>query len=131
MSETTILPDGSAFSIMALPLPKDHWIYHKGDDGFSLPPPMGFRMIDCPQRKAMADKIRDAVKYAVRGATMHGEEFDFDPDALMQLMVVGMLGYHTPDGLGSEKWENPSPVPPTHGWYAHSEDATNGGPDHD
>ncbi len=31
-------------------------------------------------------------------ATMKGKEQDFDPDALIQNLIVGMLGYHTPTG---------------------------------
>jgi hypothetical protein len=45
---------------------------------------------------------------------MHGQEMDFDPDALCQNLVVGLLGYHTPDGLTSDTWANPDPVPPLH-----------------
>jgi hypothetical protein len=43
--------------------------------------------------------VRAAGKYAVRCATMNGAEMDFDPDALLQNLVVGMLGYWTDTGL--------------------------------
>jgi hypothetical protein len=107
------LPDGSGFATMSMPLPKTHWIYQKGPDGYSMPPPMPFRMGgDHHLRLQMSDKIREAAKYAVRGATMHGQENDFDPDALLQNLIVGLFGYHTADGLSGESWGNPDPVPP-------------------
>lgn len=114
--EPTILPDGSAFFTASFPLPQDHWLYERDEQGFYPPPPMSFRMTPGPDRDAMADKIREAVKYAVRASTMGGQDNDFDPDALMQNMVVGMLGYFTDDGLGCEDWENPEIIPPLHAW---------------
>lgn len=89
------LPDGSGFATMSLPLPKDHWLTQPGYDE----PPMPFRKgTDDPERQEWAEKIRAAARYAVRGATMNGADNDFDPDALVQNMVIGMLGYFTPDG---------------------------------
>lgn len=108
------LPDGSGFATMSLPMPVDHWIYQRGPDGFSLPPPMGLRMSSGYARQQMCQIIWEAAKYAIRGATMHGTAMDFDPDALCQNLVVGLLGYHTPDGLTDDKWANPDPVPPLH-----------------
>lgn len=123
------LPDGSGFAIMSMPLRKDHWIYQKDETsaGFkSNVPPMPFRMgsndvvyigldegdvgslIKSGPQKVPALKvnkrqfekaIRAAGKYAVRCATMNGAEMDFDPDALLQNLVVGMLGYWTDNGL--------------------------------
>lgn len=110
MSEIVKLPDGSAFAVASLPLPKDHWIYGDGTmerDGFE-PPPMTFRMgTDNPQRAEMAEALLMAGRYAVRAATMKGQEPDFDPDALLQNLVVGFLGYHTPSGLTDDEWANP------------------------
>ena len=48
---------------------------------------------DNPERQAMNQKVWAAAKYAVRSATMNGKEPDFDPDALCQNMVVGLLGF--------------------------------------
>ncbi len=90
----TVLPDGSAFGVLSLPLPKDHWIY-----GSSEPPPMPMRMGRGPKREAAAKDIRTAARYAVRASTMRGTEMDFDPDAMVQNFVVGLLGYWTADGL--------------------------------
>jgi hypothetical protein len=44
-----------------------------------------------------------AGKYAVRSATLKGTVMDFDPDALIQNLIVGFLGYYTKDGL----WTHP------------------------
>jgi len=138
-----ILPDGSGFAVMSMPLRKDHWIY--GDVSFNVPP-MPFktggsekavffthpavlptieeleRILAQPDisrgkpvsdremtREEFAAKIREAGRYAVKCATMNGKEMDFDPDALIQNLVVGMIGYDTDNGLiGTEDdWANP------------------------
>lgn len=118
-----------AFGTMSFPLPKTHWIYQKDDTpaGFqSNVPPMPFRMpaksavylcIDTEDigsliksgqqrlpalklnRRQLEKAIRAAGKYAVRCATMNGSDMDFDPDALLQNLVVGMLGYWTETGF--------------------------------
>jgi hypothetical protein len=44
------------------------------------------------KRDALAHQIRAAARYAIRASTMRGQEMDFDPDALAQNMVVGLLG---------------------------------------
>jgi len=94
------LPDGSGAATISWALPKDHWLYTEGYNE----PPMPFQMgTEDPRRKEWVEKIRLAAKYAVRCATMNGKEDDFDPDALVQQMVVGMLGYYTVDGLSGSK----------------------------
>ena len=114
------LSDGTGFAVMSMPLPKTHWIYEKGEDGCGLPAPMPFRMGSeddamlilngssyIPMdKRGFAERIRVAGKYAVRASTMHGTEMDFDPDAMLQNLVVGMLGLWTKDGLG-ESFDNP------------------------
>lgn len=132
--KVTILPDGSAFGTMSYPLPKDHWIYgdsscekfvceHEGKQITFEPPPMPFRMgkdehavvavqregspvPDIMTRQEFAEKIRTAGRYALRASTMKGRE-DYDPDALIQNLVVGMLGYWTENGLSGDEWSNP------------------------
>ena len=99
------LPDGSGFATMSMPLPKDHWLTK---DGYNEPP-MPFRLGTeengtnlWPQirtRQEAAEKIRVAAMYAIRASTMNGQENDFDPDAMVQNFVTGMLGYWTPNGL--------------------------------
>ncbi len=86
----TILPDGSAFGVMTLPLPSDHWIYAPNEykDGEYEP-------IDLPKpilTHAWRSAVVAAVRYAVRGATMQGKEMDFDPDALVQNAVYALCG---------------------------------------
>lgn len=92
----TVLPDGSAFGVFSFPLPKDHWLTKEGDDK----PPMPFLIgTNDPKRADLVEKIWAAGRYAVRATTMNGKEKDFDPDALIQNLVVGMVGYYTEDGL--------------------------------
>jgi hypothetical protein len=140
------------FATMSFPLRKDHWIYQKDDTpaGFqSNVPPMPFRMpaksavyfsldaedvgslIKTGQQRLPAVKldrrqfehaIRAAGKYAVRCATINGSEMDFDPDALLQNLVIGFLGYWTETGFTGDpedsKWCDPqtpfdfTPPPP-------------------
>lgn len=147
--------DGSGFAILSIPLRKDHWIYQKDDiEGVSFKsniPPMPFRMgskTKCAifitnkinennddQMAILIDKrqfekaIRAAGKYAVRCATMNGTEIDFDPDALLQNLVVGFLGYWTENGLTGDledsKWCDPQkPFDFTVNPYPPSETAT-------
>lgn len=122
-----ILPDGSGFAVMSMPLPKTHWIYDKGPENFNVPP-MVFRTGNSEtiyvgktadgrssltpngvmSRRQCAELIREAGKYAIRASTMNGTEMDFDPDAMLQNLVVGFLGYWTEDGLAQEEdWANP------------------------
>lgn len=98
-TDTTVLPDGSAVTTISVPLPEDHWLYAH------LPhnPPAGMRTGTAdPRRQELADAITAAARYAVRGATMRGKSDSFDPDALVQNMVVGLLGYWTPDGTSTD-----------------------------
>ncbi len=110
-NDITVLPDGSAFTVLNFELPKTHWIYGdkncENDHNFE-PPPMPMRMgTDDLKREEMAEMLRKAARYAVRSVTLNGEVTDFDPDALVQNMVTGFLGYHTPDGLSDDDWANP------------------------
>ena len=108
INEVGILPDGSSFATMSMPLPKDHWLT-KDQDGFNVPP-MPMRMsASNPVRIALAKALKDAGRYAVRCATMNGKEIDFDPDSLIQNLIVGFFGYHTVDGLSEDSWANPLP----------------------
>jgi hypothetical protein len=93
-SEPMVLPDGSAVMRGQLSLPKDHWIYERAEE-----PPAPFRMgVGDPLRRCLENRIVEAAKYAVQGATVNGEVMDFDPDALIQNLVVGLFGYCTSDG---------------------------------
>ena len=89
---------------MSMPLPTGHWLTAQGYDV----PPMPMRMgTSDPGRAIKADQIRAAAKYAIRASTNNGQEIDFDPDAMVQNFVVGLLGYWTPDGLSSDPSANP------------------------
>jgi hypothetical protein len=106
----TVFSDGHGCATASFPLPKNHWLYE--DKGFNVPP-MPFRCgvneSYCARltRDEWAEKINEAGKYAVRCATMNGKEQDFDPDALLQNLVVGFLGYWTENGLSSDDFANP------------------------
>jgi len=91
--DVTRLPDGSAFCVASMPLPKDHWIYEPTGE-----PPMPLQMGVSPERKGYEDLLRRAAEYAVRAATRSGTAMDFDPDALVQALLVGVFGWHTVDG---------------------------------
>lgn len=96
-----ILLDGSAFTRASVPLPEDHW---STKPGHSVPP-MPMRIGTGPLRDALVEMVRDAVRYAVRASTTNGT-MDFDPDAMVQNMIVGLLGYWTEDGRSTDAWAN-------------------------
>ena len=108
----TVLPDGSGFFTASMPLPADHWLT-AAPSGDYEPPPMKLRMAAGPARDAMAELLREAARQAIRASTLNGAEPDFDPDALVQNLVVSLLGYWSEDGTaGSDVWANPDPIPP-------------------
>jgi|WetSurMetagenome_2_1015567.scaffolds.fasta_scaffold00090_38 hypothetical protein len=113
---TTVLPDGSGMAVASMALPDDHWLMSEERDA----PPMPFRIGVSegrhadhmgPRRGELAEMIRAAGRYAIRASTMNGQSMDFDPDAMLQNLVVGMLGYFSEDGLCGGG-EDPTPVPP-------------------
>ena len=90
MTEPTILPDGSAFSVLSLPLQEDHWLYRE-----YVYMPGSFDPVELPSpclTHADRDRVISAIRYAIRGATMRGREKDFDPDALVQNAVYALCG---------------------------------------
>lgn len=89
-----ILPDGSGFATGTFPLPADHWLTAPGENV----PPMPWKTGVGPFRTEKAQQIRDAARYAIRASTDNGSENDFDPDAMVQNLIVGLLGYWTVDG---------------------------------
>lgn len=116
IGEVGALPDGSGFLMASFPLPKDHWSTVNPDDPNTPPMPFrlgvsehavvaGFPNTGVPDRHLrlsraeFAELIREVGHYAYRASTMNGKETDIDPDALLQNMVVGFLGYWTSDGL--------------------------------
>src|SRR5689334_4005550 len=97
ITEVGALPDGSGFAVMSMPLPEGHWAHGTGQE-FLYEPPARLRMGTGPLRTALAETIREAGRYAYLASTMNGKEPDLDPDALLQNLVVGLLGYWTEDG---------------------------------
>jgi hypothetical protein len=55
-----------------------------------------------PFRNVFRKAVREAAKYAVRASTACGTDNDFDPDAILNNMVVGLMGYNTQDGLSGD-----------------------------
>src|SRR5687767_4976642 len=90
----TILPDGSAFLTASYPLPKDHWLY----SGHDNVPPMPMKIGLSAERTELVQQVAKAARYAIRTSTMNGKEQDFDPDAMVQNMIIGLLGYWTLTG---------------------------------
>jgi hypothetical protein len=107
-----VLPDGSGFATVSMPLPKGHWLTA---ESYNSTPPMPFRMgTDHPRHEEFKKAIWAAGKYALRSATNNGKIQDYDPDAVIQNLIVGLIGYHTPDGLSHDEDVpefDPDPVP--------------------
>lgn len=99
VTDITRLSDGSGFFTLELPLPDDHWLFQAQE---TLEPPMPMRCgTDNPKRKNLENALREAGKYALLASITSPNEVGFDPDAFLQNLIVGMLGYHTPDGLST------------------------------
>lgn len=78
------LPDGSGCFTASFPLPKNHWLYAPGHDD-NLVPPEGIEQI--PREAIIA-----AARWAIRAATMNGQEPDFDPDAMVLNFAYALRG---------------------------------------
>ena len=94
--ESGPLPDGSGCMTASFPLPKDHWLTADGDNE----PPMPLRTgtVNAADRANLKAAIQAAARYAIRASTNNGKVIDFDPDAMVQNFVIGLLGYYTHDG---------------------------------
>lgn len=95
------LPDGSGVMTASFPLPKDHWIYDNEEGNGQPPMPMRMGTIS-PFRPVFEKAVREAARYAVRASTRCGTEKDFDPDALVANMLVGLFGFNSEDGLSGD-----------------------------
>lgn len=107
VNEVGALPDGSGFATASFPLPKDHWLTHPG---YNVPP-MPMRIGTGPERDRLAEQVRAASRYAIRATTINGSADDYDPDAWVQNMIVGLLGYWTPDGMTQDSSCKPDVIP--------------------
>ena len=91
MGKVTVLPDGSAFSVGSFSLPETHWLYAARGEWDSERD----EYAECPLpilTGAQRDAVVAAARYAIRGATMCGQESDFDPDALVQNICYALCG---------------------------------------
>lgn len=103
MPGTPVLPDGSAFFTASLPLPKDHWLYaprcaewdNERDTTADTPHPI--------LNNSHLHAVIAAIRYAVRGATMCGQEMDFDPDALALNAAYALCGPATGRVLAADR----------------------------
>jgi hypothetical protein len=112
MSEAIELPDGSGVSIGSLPLPKDHWIY-QSDNNREIPlVNLSLLEIDEAQRSVLEAELREALKYAIRGATFNGRDENFDPDALLQNFRVAVFGYYPLRDNGASAGSSEAVTPP-------------------
>lgn len=106
-SEAVVLPDGSSFAVASFPLPKDHWLYAPRGGWDSERD----EYAECPRpilNNAQRDAVRAAIRYAVRGATMCGQETDFDPDAMVQNACYALCGPATGSVLPADAQPAPS-----------------------
>lgn len=81
--KTTIPP----FTTASMSLPSDHWIYEPEEDG-----PPAIKVSDEAKKDQLRKVVAKAARNAIRAATMSGKEPDFDPDALVQNLLVQMIG---------------------------------------
>lgn len=91
VEETTRLPDGSGFFVASMPLPKDHWLTQEGEN---VPPaPLRVTAAARRTRDSWEQDIAEAARYAIRASTENGKITDFDPDAMVRNMIIGLIGY--------------------------------------
>lgn len=81
----------SDFFVASLPLPKDHWLYEPADNTVPLKTLSEF--VTPNTYPDLKQAITAAAKRAIKAATLNGKEQNFDPDALVQNLVIQMLGY--------------------------------------
>ena len=90
-NQVTVLPDGSAFATASWPLPKDHWLYAPRGEWDSARD----EYAECPTpilTNAQRQAVTAAARYAIRGATIRGQDEDFDPDALVLNLCYALCG---------------------------------------
>jgi hypothetical protein len=73
--------------IESLPLPRDHWLYTGPECR-----PEGLVGLSDEEKAELRPLVRDAVKYAIKSATMNGTDLDFDPDVVVQNVITGLFG---------------------------------------
>ncbi|MBB5409308.1 hypothetical protein HDG34_003249 [Paraburkholderia sp. HC6.4b] len=96
------LPDGSACAIVSLPLPKDHWLYAPHTYSANRPGHEPDELREPVLGPQYRDAVVAAARYAVRAATMCGQEPDFDPDALVRNTVCALCGPYAHGSLARD-----------------------------
>lgn len=109
----TLLPDGSAFATASWPLPADHWLYCDGEEQAKHEQAMFGSLPLDPGECADRGQVRRATRIALRKATENGKAADYDPDCVVQQLVLALFG---PDALAEEalvieKQEPPGGMP--------------------
>lgn len=97
------LGDGSGFATMSIPLPEDHWLYVTDEKGFTPRPHYPMRAGGGSKARSYLSRIiaEHGGQYGVKCATSNGRIEDFDPDALVRNIEIGLFGVFTEDGLHS------------------------------
>lgn len=97
VTEVQQLSDGSGFATLSMPLREDHWLYETDPaaPGYSGPSPMPMAG-NChdPLRLILQDHLQTASRYGIRSSTSCGREDDFDPDAMVRNIEIGLFGYY-------------------------------------
>lgn len=92
VTNISVLPDNSAFTVASMPLPKDHWLYAPCCEDWDETRDV---RSDTP-RPILTHELRPqviaALRYAIRGATANGADIDLDPDAMVQNAVYALCG---------------------------------------
>lgn len=98
-----ILPDGSAFAVLSLPLPADHWLYREREyatpeslETVDLPPPFVLKTGE------NIELVMLAARWAIRASTNCGKDNDFDPDAMVQNFMYATLGPYPKTAIKKE-----------------------------
>lgn len=120
VTEVGLLSDGSGFATLSTPLPSNHWLYERvgfGDGPQEFVPPAPWTMLvggHTQVRRYLAEVLRPGIMAGVRDATRGGRDDDFDPDALVNQSINGLLGVHTESGMSTnpedrELFDTPNP----------------------
>lgn len=112
------LPDNRGYHVLAKPVPSGHWLTYAVSE--KLVPPMPFRLglYAADDRRVLADAIKQAGRYAIVRTLAEGNNpveqtsMEFDPDTLLDYLVVGLLGYATDTGLSADDRINPAGATP-------------------
>lgn len=80
---------------LSLPVPNDHW---SKAPRASEPPMLLCMGVGDPRRAEIEEAVKQAARYALKTAERHGMTGDFDWDAFVGNVIVGVVGYYTENG---------------------------------